>query len=242
MEQEQQMTKRQRRELKKQEKALARERQVKRTKIIRWSVWTGAVAIILGIWYLGFFRASDTYTNSNGEVRANPTLGGADAAVVVTEFSDFSCPACAATAPVVKEVAEAYGDQIRVEFNGFNLQHTWSEKSHEAGECALDQGKFWEFHDIIFSRQSEWVSADNALDTFAAYAEEAGLDRAAFVTCLDSGEMADEVGRDTSVARANGIDATPTFSIGDEKVVGGQTFEEFKRIIDGQLGIEPAAE
>lgn len=242
MEEEQQLTKRQRRVLKKQEKARARESQIKRTKIIRWSVWTGAVVIILGIWYFGFFRASETYTDDAGDVRANPTLGGADATVVITEFSDFSCPACASAAPVVKQVAEAYGDQIRIEYNGFDLGHTWSQKSHEAGECALDQGLFWEFHDVIFSNQSAWVEADDAPDRFASYAEEAGLNRTAFVSCLESGEMKDEVRRDSSVARANDVDSTPTFLIGDEKIVGGQPLDEFKRIIDEQLGIEPATE
>lgn len=229
----QHMTKRQRRELKKQKQNEERAKATRHTKIVRTSVWIFAVLVIGAIWYLGFMNRDDSPIDSG--VTENPTLGTAGAPVVITDFSDFSCPACASAAPVLKQVIEAYPDQVQIVFNGFNLGHQWSEKSHEAGECALVQNKFWEFHDIIFENQSAWASADDALDKFKTYATEAGLDEAQFASCLDSGEMNKEVDRDTSIARSEKVSSTPTFLINDEKVVGAQTLDEFKELIDAEL-------
>ncbi|MDD5040557.1 MAG: thioredoxin domain-containing protein [Patescibacteria group bacterium] len=233
------LTKRQRRELRKQEKVREREHAQRKSIFVRIFVWGGAAVIVGIVWYVSFIgsRSSSSNTNSN---RANPALGPQNASVVITEYSDLTCPACAAAAPTVEEIAAAYPNDVTIVFNGFNLGHRWSEKSHEAGECAFDQGKFWEFQKLAFSKQSEWADADDALDRLKAFAEQVGMNRDSFAQCLDSGSMADEVDRDTDVARDQDISSTPTFDINGEKVIGAQSLDEFKAVIDGKLGTTAA--
>ena len=228
------MTKRQRRELKKQKKVEGRARAARHTKIVRILVWVFAILVIGAVWYLGFMNADKDSAAQNG-VTENPSLGTEGAPVVITEYSDFGCSACAAAAPTVKKLIEEYPDQIQIVFNGFNLQYRWSEKSHEAGECAFEQNKFWEFHDVIFRKQSEWASADDAVDKFKTYAAEIGLDGDQFANCLDSGEMIGEVDRDTAAARGKQINSTPTFFINGQEFKGAQPLEEFKKVIDAEL-------
>ncbi|MBU0597763.1 thioredoxin domain-containing protein [Patescibacteria group bacterium] len=231
------LTKRQRRELKKQQRREEQEKRLRSKKMSRWLVIVIILAAIGGgtYWTVNLSNTNNSSDNIDSGAIDNPRIGPEDAKVVITEFSDFSCPACAEAAPTVKQLTEEYGDQIALVFNGFNLRHDWSEKSLEAGECAHKQGKFWALHDLLFTSQKEWSSNDEAINLFKQYAEEAGLNTEEFISCLDNDEMSDEVKRDTNVAADNKVDATPTFRINDQILVGAKSTEEFKEIIDQEL-------
>jgi len=240
MQEEQQLTKRQRRLQKKQEQQEKRTSEANKKKMTTLIVIVVIVLVVGGLVYLaiGGTESSDStqLQNVNGQdVGNNPFLGGIEAKVVITEFSDFSCPACASVAPVLKQLVDKYGDQIRLVFNSFDLSHTWSKKSLEAGECAHQQGGFWQYHDLIFSKQSDWTSANDAVDKFKSYAQQVGLNEEAFNNCLDSNLMSSEVARDTSVGRDKKVSATPTFYINDQELVGVKPLSEFSRIIDEEL-------
>lgn len=86
----------------------------------------------------------------------DPAEGPADAKVTLVEFSDFQCPACISAYPVVKQVLAAYPNQIRFVFKEFPLNqiHPYAQKAAEASLCANAQGKFWEFHDKVFTLES----------------------------------------------------------------------------------------
>ena len=240
-EQDQPLTKRQRRLMKKQEQADQKAQQAQRKTMTRWLMIVILIAVVGGGGYLIINASSQDNDNQTTDLdsgstdNTNPYLGGVNAGLVITEFSDFSCSACAAASPVVKQLAEEYGDQIKVVFNSFSLRYKWSEKSLEAGECAHQQGGFWPFHDMIFANQSEWVQADDAVDKFKSYAKTLGLSEEAFNNCLDSGRMSSEVAQDTSVARSKEINSTPTFYINDQKIIGVKPLAEFKRIIEEEL-------
>lgn len=80
--------------------------------------------------------------------------GGEGATVKVVEFSDFECPYCTRTIPVIEGLFEKYGDKISLEYRHYPLGfHTNAQKAAEASECAGEQGKFWEMHDVIFQAQ-----------------------------------------------------------------------------------------
>src|SRR5690606_29220292 len=108
----------------------------------------------------------------------NTMTGSLDAKVTVVEFGDMQCPACASAHPVVKQIINEYGDNpdFNFVFRHFPLSsiHPHAQISAEAVEAAGDQGKFWEMHDLLFTRQSEWASGGNPLDKFVAYAGELG--------------------------------------------------------------------
>lgn len=161
----------------------------------------------------------------------DPYKGGMDAEIVIVEFSDFQCPYCFQSFPVVRELISTYGDQIKFIYRDFPLRD-YSQKAAEAGECAHEQGKFWEMHDKLFINQSN-------LNVFniKQYALELGLDESSFNECLDSGRYVSEVQEDFSDGILAGVDGTPTFFINDYEFQGSVTVDAFKTIIDGLIAI-----
>jgi predicted DsbA family dithiol-disulfide isomerase len=160
-----------------------------------------------------------------------PSKGPKDAPVTMIEFSDFQCPYCGRAAPVVKRLADAYGDNLRLVFRNFPLSiHPQAPKAAEAAACARDQGKFWEMHARLFAHQDKMQVAD--LKTAAA---EIGLDPQAFEECLDSGRHETVWTNDQKEAEGYGVSATPWFFINGRAVSGAQPYESFAKIIDDEL-------
>ncbi|MFA5052132.1 MAG: thioredoxin domain-containing protein [Patescibacteria group bacterium] len=228
------LTKTQRRELRKQEIAQQRQGQQRRSNLWIWAIVLAGVLVIGGLVYWVATGSDNPGTPVTGAADA-PVLGGTDAKVVVSEFSDLSCPACAAAVPVIRQLADIYGDQIKIEFRSFPIGHQWSEKSLEAGRCALAQGQFWEYAEVVFAKQADWETASNAVDLFKSYAKDVGLDPSQFDSCLDSGQTASAIQEDVKLGRDRGVSATPTFFINDQKIVGVQSIDQFKNTIDGEL-------
>jgi protein-disulfide isomerase len=164
--------------------------------------------------------------------------------VTVIEFSDFQCPFCSRfwnqTLPQIKQ---EYQDKVRFVYRDFPLTsiHEWAEKAAEAAECADDQDKFWEYHDLIFANQnalSEQLQTEGlsaVLTTFRSYASDLGLDTAPFNDCLDSGKYTSEVQKDLQDGQSYGVTGTPAFFINGQLVSGAQPFANFKTVIDTAL-------
>jgi protein-disulfide isomerase len=109
--------------------------------------------------------------------------------------------------------------------------HTGSQEAAEATECADDQGKFWEYHDLI------WANRAVDVDSLKGYAAQLGLDTATFNDCLDSGKHASEVEKDYQDGQSYGVTATPTFFINGQLLRGAKPFESFKTVIDAALAV-----
>jgi protein-disulfide isomerase len=139
----------------------------------------------------------------------DPARGPQSAPITVVMFTDFQCPACAATHPVLDEVVRQYGARVRLVVRDFPLDmHPWARKAAEAAGAAGAQGKFFEYINILYRNQQ-------ALDvpSLKRYAGDLGLDRARFDADLDSGKYAAEVARDVTDGKAYGITGTPTIFI-----------------------------
>jgi protein-disulfide isomerase len=174
----------------------------------------------------------------------DPVKGNPDAPITIVEFSDFQCPFCARFFDqTLSPLVETYIDTGKVKLVYRDLPlvsiHANAMPTHIAAECADEQGKFWEFHDILFSKQSEWgrLSADDLAYKLNEYATTLKLDISSFESCLTSQEIADEVNKDIFDASTYGASGTPTFFIGNEKdgfvrLAGAQPLESFKGIID----------
>jgi len=167
----------------------------------------------------------------------DPVKGSSNAKVTIVEFSDFQCPFCARFySQTLKEIDEQYikTGKVKLVYRDFPLSfHQYAQKAAEAAECANEQGKFWEYHDLLFERQEEW--SNGGIQKFKEYAQELGLDSAKFNDCLDSGKFAQEVQKDSVDGQAYGVSGTPTFFINGIEVVGAQPFSVFKQIIDNEL-------
>ena len=161
----------------------------------------------------------------------DPSRGPADAPIVLVEFSDFQCPYCQRATETIAQLVEQYGDQIRLVYKDYPLpSHPEAFKAAEAGNCANEQGLFWELHDKMFETQ-------DALDVEAlkTYATELGLDEGAFAACLDEGRFAAHVEGDLALGREYGVSSTPTIFINGRTVMGAVPFETFDEIIQEEL-------
>lgn len=160
--------------------------------------------------------------------------GDLDAPVTMVEWSDFECPFCGRFySGAYKQIVSEYVDtgKVRFVYRDFPLSfHPQAQKAAEAAECAGEQGKFYEMHDLLFEK-----GVSGGVASFKTYASEIKLDTAKFNTCLDDGKMAAEVKKDMADGAAAGVTGTPGFIINGKLVSGAQPFEAFKAIIDAEL-------
>ncbi len=106
----------------------------------------------------------------------------------------------------------------------------------QAAECAADQGKFWEYHDLLFDKQNGENVGTFTKEKLIAYAKELGLDSSKFDPCLQKDETLQRVISDTQEGRAVGVTGTPTFFINGKPLVGAQPAEAFQTQLDAALG------
>lgn len=96
-------------------------------------------------------------TQNQIKTGTNLPQGSANVSVVIVEFSDYQCPYCKRAEPTIKQVLQQYSGKIVFYFRDFPLPiHTFAEKAAEASRCAGEQGKYWEYHDLLYEKQDEW--------------------------------------------------------------------------------------
>ncbi len=106
----------------------------------------------------------------------------------------------------------------------------------QASECAADQGKFWEYHDLLFDKQNGENVGTFTKENLLTYAKELNLDMAKFEPCLQKDETLPRVSADTEEGRQANVTGTPTFFINGKPLVGAQPAEVFQAAIDAALG------
>ncbi len=163
---------------------------------------------------------------------ASPALGPEDAPVTIIEYADFGCPSCWYwhKKEVLNALRAKYGDQIRFVWRDFPVITLLSPKAAEAGQCAHEQGKFWEFHDIVYASRGAIEASD-----LQAYAAEIGLDLPQFEECVTSRRYRDRVNTEQHEGFQRGITGAPTFFVNDQAIVGPQDLPVFEAVIDKLL-------
>jgi len=177
----------------------------------------------------------------------DPVIGDIDAPITIIEFSDFQCPFCARfhvqTLPIIMDEYINEGT-VKIVFRDFPIQsiHPNALPASVAAECANEQGKFKEMHDILFEKQNEWNNQEmnKTMLLFNQYASEMQLEQEKFDSCLRNGKYIEEIKKDLDDGRAYGVSGTPGFFIGNDQIgfielKGAQPFESFKKVIDAQL-------
>jgi protein-disulfide isomerase len=166
------------------------------------------------------------------DTRDAPSLGAEGAPVTIVEFGDFQCPACAQGARALRRLVARNGDRVRWVFKHYPLRslHPQAAMAHEAAVAAQEQGKFWEMHDLLFQNQTK-VRRD---DLFG-YAEQIGLDVAAFRAALNSRRLRPRIIRDMEEARSLRVFATPTYFVNGARHIGPRTTSEFLIIVKEAL-------
>lgn len=220
----------------------------------RWIIFAVICAAIIGI--LAFTR--DSGTSFDGDpakvVEGDNIYGKKDSQVVFIEYGDFQCSSCGAFYPTLKEVKEQYKDQVTFVFRHLPLTtaHPHAKAAAAAAQAAAKQGKFWEMHDKLFETQSQWSSAqaNNRSSFFEQYAEEIGLDMAAYRKDVASSDITDRVNRDVGAAKKAGFPlSTPTIVLNGKLIDNSQLREnndfsanKLREVLNGVLqekGITP---
>lgn len=161
------------------------------------------------------------------------TCGQDPAPLTISEYSDFLCPYCARAAlNTVPEIEKEYvvEGKVKLEFKHFVVHGEEAMLAAGAAECASKQNAFWAYQELLFANQ-------NALDVpnLKAYAEEVGVDTGEFNDCLDSERYVDRLVADIEEAHQRGVNATPTFLVGETQIVGAKPYSEFKMAIEDEL-------
>lgn len=136
-----------------------------------------------------------------------------------------------AVGPTVKQILQAYPDKIRLVIKNYPYKYRdFARMAAEASLSALDQGKYWEMHDMLIARSPKLDRA-----SLIAYADELGLDVKKFTESINNNRHAQEIDRDLKLAESIDLYNTPTFYINGQQVIGERPFDFFKKLIDGQL-------
>lgn len=203
-----------------------------------------AIGIITGVILADTF----TFDEENDDVLlsaqklikdGSPVKGDKNSEITILEFGDYQCTFCFRFhQSTLKTIEKDYIDsgKVRLVFKDFPLNGPDSILAAEASYCAEDQGKYWEYHDEIYTNwageKTGWITRDS-LNSFASTVE---LNLDAFNKCLDDHKYQQRVLDHEEFARKIGVDATPSFFIfNDEKIIkirGNQPLDVFKRVID----------
>ncbi len=172
-------------------------------------------------------------------------LGNQNAPVTLIEYGDYQCPFCGEffqqTEPSIVSSYVNTG-KVRMVFRNFAFLGAESTAAAEAAECAEDQNKLWPYHDALYSAKmaddAKGGSENDGFFTRALFiqlARGAGLDVAAFTSCIDIGKYATHEANERTAATAECINSTPTFFVNGTQILGAQPYAAFQAAIDSAL-------
>ncbi len=166
------------------------------------------------------------------------SVGNPNAPVVITEWSDFQCPACRIYAlsrePALEQQYLNTG-QVRFVYRNYAFLGPESVWAAEAAEAAADQGKYWEYRSLLWQRQRGENLGTFRIANLKAFAAELGLNQATFNATLDNQVYEAEVLAEKKEGDAQGINATPTIFVNGRKMQGVPTLESMKAAIEEEL-------
>ena len=194
-------------------------------------VVVAAILVIGGIiWYSA--RPTAVVKINNVDISDAQKIGPDNAKVKIIEFGDLECPACAEAASGVR-AAQASNSDVQLLFKNFPLEtiHPNAVIAAQAGVAAGKQGKFWQFYDLMYANQSQWVDLSDPSAQLAAYATQLGMDATQFTIDMNAPATHTSVQNDYNYALKLGFDQTPTFLVNGVKYVGAQTTAQWNQII-----------
>ena len=174
-----------------------------------------------------------TSTANPAPMDAAPAFGPKNAPVTIVEYSDFGCPSCVFwyKLGVLDQLRQKYGDQIRFVWRDYPVITLLSPDAAEAGQCANEQGKFWEFHDAVFEHDGNIQASD-----LKSYATAVGLNMSQFNECVSSHHYRSRVNAEQQEAFGYGYNGAPFFILNDKWIIhGAQQLPVFTKVIDSLL-------
>ena len=210
-------------------------REQRRKRAFLFILTFGLTAVIIIFVVLPIIRSTVQPTSGNIQLPPevsrpmvnNDSMGDPDAPVKITNISNYNCGHCAnfaldsiANALSEEEIIDTYIETGKVNFT--YLPYSWTPEEpfspEEATYCAMDQGKFWEYRDIVFSNTDLLSQDGNNKQQLLAFADALDLDISAFETCFESHQYLEKVKENVTYARGLGLEGTPSFLVNDQLV------------------------
>lgn len=186
---------------------------------------------------------------------SDPVLGKSNAKVTVAVFEDFQCPFCGAFSglnqemlanmkardaswePALTNIKKDYVNtgKVRVIWKDYPFLGEESKWAAAAARCAQEQGKFWEYHDFLFSHQSGENQGAFAKDKLKSFASELRLNTVDFNKCLDSNKYESQMSEAINYGQQVGVNGTPASFINGKLVSGAASYSTFKTEIEAAL-------
>ncbi|MBI3291385.1 MAG: thioredoxin domain-containing protein [Elusimicrobia bacterium] len=175
-----------------------------------------------------------------GPLQETPTArqkGHLHAKVLIVEYSDFQCPACASVQPAVQQLMETHKGSVRLAFKHFPLSkiHKNAVKAAHAAECAAQQNQFWPYHDRLFAAQQVWRDLPDPTPSFITFAADLHFDTRRFSECLKDPSRLLLIQSDIAEGKQRFVNTTPTFFVNEERLVGQVFTSEADKVIQRAL-------
>jgi len=198
----------------------------------------GAAMVAISIMSVSRLQEAQSINMKDPEGIERRTKGKADAPIVITEWYDYQCPACARYALTREpEFERRFVDTGMVKIIYKNLPFLGQESiwAAEAAECAADQGRYWDYRNLLFRRQQGENKGGFSKERLKSFAAELGLDQAKFNESLDNDVHLATIKAEIDEADKLGVEATPTFFVNGRMIDGIPTNDEFQKIIEEEL-------
>lgn len=204
----------------------------------------GIVIGLIAVLFLAFFAWAVIFSKQNKPSSAEAIVlsssgqraGTESAKVTLVEFGDFQCPACKSYESALKQVRAEYKDEVQFIYKHFPLAiHKNAMPAGVAAEAAGRQGKFWEYHDVLYEKQGEWAPLLSPSEKFEAYATSLKLDIDQFRKDMTDKEIENDIRSQMDEGGKVGVNATPTFFLDGKYLNVNATFDSFKKAIDQAL-------
>jgi len=236
---EEKLTKKEKRELAREEKRKQEERKLLGRRIRKFFVWLFTAGFLLFVGFKVWVWIKTPAPEVAGlkiEVKEDDWIKGKqEAKVTLVEYGDYQCPACAAYNPLVIRLNQEFPEDLKIVYRHFPIPgHKNAFFAAQAAEAAGKQGKFWEMHDLLYEKQEDWEKESNPKEKFVAYARELNLDEAKFLADYDSDEVKSAIRKDSESGRLLGVSYTPNFIL-DGTRIQPRSYEEFKSLVETQI-------
>ncbi len=161
-----------------------------------------------------------------------PKLGPDSAKIKIVEFSDFGCPFCKQSFPIIRQIVNKYPDDVQLVYRHFPVEdiHPGATALAHASFCAQEQGGFWKLHDRLFQQQDQFD-----LDELEALVESTGLNTTMFRECQNSLRHEDKIQQDFSDGLSLGARGTPTWFVNGQRIQGSLPLSLWESIIEDLL-------
>ncbi len=201
-----------------------------------------AIIAILSILFLAFTIISIVASKQKASVpvklsNSGWVTGNPRSKVTLTEFGDFQCPACKLFEPIMRQMRTSYGSKVKIVFKHFPLKsvHPNAMAAAKAAEAAGNQGKFWEYHDLLYDNQELWAGQTDPTDKFLEYAQQLKLDTELFKKDLQDKKFDDKINAQEDEGITVGVSGTPTIYVGGKFLGVPSGYDDLKKEVDAAL-------